>query len=73
MKKSEVLKTIADVLKAEINENTMKIDVPSWDSLKHIQLIMEVEEKFGVEIPIEKVPDIDSISVLLGLVGAEEG
>ncbi len=73
MKKSEVLKTIADVLKAEINENTMKIDVPSWDSLKHIQLIMEVEEEFGVEIPIEKVPDIDSISVLLGLVGAEEG
>jgi len=73
LKKSEVLKTIADVLKAEINENTMKIDVPSWDSLKHIQLIMEVEEKFGVEIPIEKVPDIDSISVLLGLVGAEEG
>lgn len=73
MKKSEVLKTIADVLKAEINENTMKIDVPSWDSLKHIQLIMEVEEKFGIEIPIEKVPDIDSISVLLGLVGAEEG
>ncbi len=73
MKKSEVLKTIADVLKAEIDEYTMKIDVPSWDSLKHIQLIMEVEEKFGVEIPIEKVPDIDSISVLLGLVGAEEG
>jgi len=73
LKKSEVLKTIADVLKAEINENTMKIDVPSWDSLKHIQLIMEVEEKFGIEIPIEKVPDIDSISVLLGLVGAEEG
>ncbi|NLT45776.1 MAG: acyl carrier protein, partial [Thermotogaceae bacterium] len=68
-----VLKTIADVLKAEIDEYTMKIDVPSWDSLKHIQLIMEVEEKFGVEIPIEKVPDIDSISVLLGLVGAEEG
>jgi len=73
LKKSEVLKTIADVLKAEIDEYTMKIDVPSWDSLKHIQLIMEVEEKFGVEIPIEKVPDIDSISVLLGLVGAEEG
>ena len=73
MKTSEVLKTIGDVLKAEIDEYTMKIDVPSWDSLKHIQLIMEVEEKFGVEIPIEKVPDIDSISVLLGLVGAEEG
>ncbi len=73
MKKSEVLKIIADVLKAEIDENTMKIDVPSWDSLKHIQLIMEVEEKFGVEIPIEKVPDIDSVSILLKLIEAEEG
>jgi len=73
LKKSEVLKTIADVLKAEIDEYTMKIDVPSWDSLKHIQLIMEVEEKFGVEIPIEKVPDIDSVSILLKLIEAEEG
>ena len=73
MKTSEVLKTIGDVLKAEIDEYTMKIDVPSWDSLKHIQLIMEVEEKFGVEIPIERVPEIDSVSVLLKLIEAEEG
>jgi len=73
LKKSEVLRTIADVLKVEIDENTMKAEVPSWDSLRHIQLIMEVEEAFGVEIPIERVPDIDSVSVLLGLVGAEEG
>jgi len=73
LKTSEVLKTIGDVLKAEIDEYTMKIDVPSWDSLKHIQLIMEVEEKFGVEIPIEKVPDIDSVSILLKLIEAEEG
>ena len=73
MKKSEVLKIIADVLKAEIDENTMKIDVPSWDSLKHIQLIMELEEKSGVEIPIERVPEIDSVPILLKLVEAEEG
>jgi len=73
LKTSEVLKTITGVLKVEIDENTKKIDVPSWDSLKHIQLIMEVEEKFGVEIPIEKVPDIDSVSILLKLIEAEEG
>ena len=73
MKRSEVLKTVADVLKSEIDENTMKSDVPSWDSLKHIQLIMEVEEKFGVEIPIEKVPEIDSVLILLKLIEAEEG
>ena len=73
MKTSEVLKTITNVLKVEIDENTMKVDVPSWDSLKHIQLIMELEEKFGVEIPIEKVPDIDSVSILLKLIEAEEG
>ncbi len=73
MKKSEVLRTIADVLKVEIDENTMREEVPSWDSLSHIQLIMEVEEAFGVEIPIERVPDIDSVSILLKLIEAEEG
>ena len=73
MKKSEVLRTIADVLKVEIDENTMREEVPSWDSLSHIQLIMEVEEAFGVEIPIERVPDIDSVSILLKIIEAEEG
>ena len=73
MKKSEVLRTIADVLKVEIDENTMREEVPSWDSLSRIQLIMEVEEAFGVEIPIERVPDIDSVSILLKIIEAEEG
>jgi len=73
LKKSEVLRTIADVLKVEIDENTMREEVPSWDSLSHIQLIMEVEEAFGVEIPIERVPDIDSVSILLKIIEAEEG
>lgn len=73
MKKSEVLNTIADVLKAEIKENTKKSDISSWDSLKHIQLIMKIEEKYAVEIPIEKVPEIDSVSDILRLIDVEEG
>lgn len=70
MNKNDVIKTISTVLKAEVNENTMKIDVPVWDSLKHIQIIMELEEKFDIEIPIEKVAEIDSVSALLVIINS---
>lgn len=27
-----------------------------WDSLKHIEIIMTVEQRFGVSFPSEKIP-----------------
>ena len=68
MNKNDVIKTISAVLRVEVDENTLKTDVPVWDSLKHIQIIMELEEKYGIEIPIENVPEIDSVSALLDMI-----
>jgi len=68
LNKNDVIKTISAVLRVEVDENTLKTDVPVWDSLKHIQIIMELEEKYGIEIPIENVPEIDSVSALLDMI-----
>ena len=35
-----------------------------WDSLKHMQLIFAVEEKFGVRFTEEEIPQMDSFSRL---------
>ena len=29
-----------------------------WDSLMHMRLVMEAEEEYGIEIPIEDIPKI---------------
>ncbi len=72
MKKSEVLNAISYVLDTEVDESSNRESVSNWDSLAHVQIIIEIEERFGVEIPIEKVHDIWSAKDLLEFVGADK-
>lgn len=53
----------------EINEETKRDEVPGWDSLATINLVVAIEEEFGIKIKIEEVEgsfkDIKSIINLI--------
>ncbi|WP_251496268.1 acyl carrier protein [Otoolea muris] len=36
-------------------------DIEKWDSLMHLRIIMETEEKYGVEIPMDQINEIKSV------------
>lgn len=70
-----VKKIMAEILGIEeesISSETTPDTVKEWDSLKHMQLILALEEEFSVEIPddfIDKMLNIDMIfSVLRSLI-----
>ena len=61
----EFLEVIRKVLgRDDITEETQIKDVEEWDSLKHLQIIMEIEDRFKVRIPLEKVGEISSVKDL---------
>ena len=61
----EFLEVIRKVLgRDDITEETRIKDVKEWDSLKHLQIIMEIEDRFKVRIPLEKVGEISSVKDL---------
>ena len=63
----EFLEFIAEVMEvdpSEIDENTTYGQFEKWDSLMHLRLIMEVEDKYDVEIPIDEVPGIKTLKAL---------
>ena len=35
--------------------------IPEWDSVNHLRLVMETEEKFGVSYSIEVVPELKTL------------
>ena len=41
------------------------VDVEEWDSLAHVMLIGELEEQFGISIPVEDAVEIDGVRELL--------
>ena len=48
----------------EIPEDADTTSLPSWDSLRHLELMLELEMSFGVRIPAEEVPELTSIGAI---------
>ena len=47
---------------AEISGETRFKEYKKWDSLMHMRLVMEIEEEYDVEIPIDEVPNIKPLN-----------
>jgi acyl carrier protein len=45
-----------------IDENWTSDDIPDWDSVGHLNLIMEVEKEFAVKFEIEEMFEIERLS-----------
>ena len=49
---------------SELSEMTRYKEFKKWDSLMHMRLVMEVEEMYNVEIPIDEIPNIKTLNDL---------
>ena len=52
-----------------IQEDTMIADVEQWDSLAHVMIIGELEEKLGISIPLEEAIELTGVGELLEKAG----
>ena len=35
--------------------------ISEWDSVMHLRLVMEIQDRYGVDIPLEKVPELKTL------------
>ena len=54
---------IMEVDPAELSADTAYGE-GKWDSLMHMRLVMEVEEEYDTEIPIDEIPSIRTLGDL---------
>ena len=62
----KIIRIISEVLREQVDLNTRREQLPQWDSLKMLQIVMALDEE-GVSLPIEKVPDIHSVRDIVSL------
>ncbi|HEV7397590.1 MAG TPA: acyl carrier protein [Pyrinomonadaceae bacterium] len=56
---------VAEVLQlpsSMINDQLAMQDVDVWDSLKHMELIVSLEETFGVQLNFEEIVTMQSVA-----------
>ncbi len=39
--------------------------IPQWDSVNHLRLVMETEATFGVQYPLERIPELKTLADFL--------
>jgi len=60
----EFINFIAGVMEvdpATLTGDTAYGTIEKWDSLMHMRLVMEIEEAYDVEIPIDEIPNIKTL------------
>ena len=65
---NEVLKTFNEIF-IEVLENedivlhneTTSADIPEWDSLNHIALVVAIEKKFGIEFTAKEIQSYKNV------------
>ena len=72
------LKTDNDIFKIastvfEVSEETLSLsdtvdDIESWDSLKHLNLILAIEDEFNISFTEEESVEIESLELMKELI-----
>lgn len=66
--KERILKIISQVLKTEVDENASQKSIPQWDSLHHLNLVIELEVEFDVSFEPEEIAEMKSVSKIEELI-----
>jgi acyl carrier protein len=75
MDKDEIVSRLTPIFRDVFNDNALVVsegmtaaDVPTWDSLSNINMIIAVEKAFGVKFRIKDVRDLKNVGELLELI-----
>ena len=64
-KLKEVVATVLNVDISRINANANSDTIESWDSLRHMNLVLAIEDEFGVSLPDEEAANATSYPLLV--------
>ncbi|MCQ6559704.1 acyl carrier protein [Paenibacillus mendelii] len=72
--KNELRNQIRSILSEVLNTTLLAVDNPrrnelaNWDSLKHMELILRLEEQFHIRFSIKEVADIQSLNDIVKII-----
>ena len=72
----KVVSILAEVLRVSREQVTPSLsigDIPEWGSMAQMGIIAALEERLGIEIPLEDLFDLTSVEALVGEVEKLKG
>ena len=66
--KEKIYRIISQVLKVpvdQINDSASPDSIEDWDSLRHMNLILALEEEFGIQFEEEQITEILGVGLIV--------
>ena len=60
----QIMADVFEKSEEQISIDSTQDDIDSWDSIKHLNLIVALEEEFGIELPIEEIGNLISFKLI---------
>lgn len=73
---SRVRRMVADVLgvpQAQVTRDTSPESVEAWDSVQHLNIVLSLEQEFGVSVPPEDIDRLKSVGDIVDMVQRTSG
>lgn len=64
----QVMADVFDMPAETILENVSQDNLEGWDSLKHLDLVVALEEEFEITIPVEEVGNLISFKLIVVII-----
>lgn len=68
----EVFSQLFNVDPSELNDDSSSDTIPGWDSLGMVNLVVELEQVFGVQFDLLEIEDFKNIGIIKSIL-AEKG
>lgn len=64
----EVFQDVFDDENIHVNSETTADDIEDWDSLEHINLVVAIENKFGIKFNMNEVTSFKNVGEMVDII-----
>jgi acyl carrier protein len=68
-----ILSSLLNVSRDQLSHESSRETIQQWDSLRHMHLVMALEEEFGIEFDDSEVVNLASAAALLDSISGKLG
>ncbi len=70
---TEIFRTVLDDDGLVLTPETTAADVPAWDSMNHITIVVEAERHFGIKVRTAEIEALRNVGDFVTLIAAKRG
>jgi acyl carrier protein len=62
---TDIARSVFEDPQLELTPETTSDDVPAWDSMNHITLVVEIETRFDIQFAMAEIEELKSVGELV--------